>query len=180
MVDRKSLLSSIFYLPFSIPIEEIYGMETPISFGLWLKERRIGLELTQADLADCVGCSVVTIRKIEADERRPSEQIAELLAQCLHLPAEQYALFLQVARGERRVERLATVSPAPTLEQIAQWPPSNLPTPATPLLGRDHELAVIAQLLHDPQCRLLTLVGPGGVGKTRLATRSRSSSARSL
>jgi predicted ATPase len=36
-------------------------------------------------------------------------------------------------------------------------------------LGRDHELAVIAQLLHDPQCRLLTLVGPGGVGKTCLA-----------
>lgn len=144
-------------------------METLTSFGLWLKRQRLGLELTQADLADCVGCSVVTIRKIEADERRPSAQIAELLARCLHLPAEQHALFRQVARGERRVERLATASPAATLAQVVQRPLSNLPIPATPLLGRDHELGLIAQLLHDPQCRLLTLVGPGGVGKSRLA-----------
>lgn len=147
-------------------------METPISFGLWLKERRIGLGLTQADLANCASCSVVTIRKIEADERRPSAQIAELLAKCLHFPMEQFALFRQVARGERQVERLATVSLTPTLEQVPQGSVSNLPTPATPLLGRDHELGVITQLLHDPQCRLLTLVGPGGVGKTRLALES--------
>jgi transcriptional regulator with XRE-family HTH domain len=58
-------------------------MEPFTSFGLWLKERRRLLDLTQTDLANGVGCSVVTIRKIEADERRPSRQIAELLADCL-------------------------------------------------------------------------------------------------
>lgn len=44
-----------------------------------------------------------------------------------------------------------------------------LPTPVTPFIGREPELAEIASLLADPQCRLLTLIGPGGMGKTRLA-----------
>ncbi len=45
----------------------------------------------------------------------------------------------------------------------------NLPVQSTPFIGRERELAEIAALLADPACRLLTLVGPGGIGKTRLA-----------
>jgi predicted ATPase/DNA-binding SARP family transcriptional activator len=45
----------------------------------------------------------------------------------------------------------------------------NLPTPPTPFIGREAELVTIQQRLSDPNCRLLTLVGPGGAGKTRLA-----------
>jgi predicted ATPase/DNA-binding CsgD family transcriptional regulator len=48
-------------------------------------------------------------------------------------------------------------------------PTHNLPAQTTPFVGRTHELADIAALLADPACRLLTLVGPGGIGKTRLA-----------
>jgi len=44
-----------------------------------------------------------------------------------------------------------------------------LPTPATPLRGRASELRALVQRLEDPACRLLTLTGPGGIGKTRLA-----------
>lgn len=47
--------------------------------------------------------------------------------------------------------------------------PHNLPIQTTPFLGREKELVDIRKLLHDPSCRLLTLIGPGGVGKTRLA-----------
>ena len=46
---------------------------------------------------------------------------------------------------------------------------SNLPVTATPFIGRTEELSIIQRHLNDPRCRLLTLVGPGGVGKTRLA-----------
>lgn len=45
----------------------------------------------------------------------------------------------------------------------------NLPTHAIPLIGRAEELSQITALLHDPACRLLTLIGLGGIGKTRLA-----------
>ena len=45
----------------------------------------------------------------------------------------------------------------------------NLPAPRTSFVGRASELDEIDRLLEDPDCRLLTLVGPGGAGKTRLA-----------
>src|SRR5258708_7612421 len=60
-------------------------------FGHWLKERRKHCDLTQHNLAERVGCAVVTIRKIEAGTLRPSEQVAERLAQALAVPAEQVA-----------------------------------------------------------------------------------------
>src|SRR5438045_2307332 len=47
--------------------------------------------------------------------------------------------------------------------------PAHLPQPSTAFIGRDRELEQIVGLLTDPTCRLLTLVGSGGIGKTRLA-----------
>ena len=46
---------------------------------------------------------------------------------------------------------------------------ANLPTHLSTLIGREAELAHIAMLLNSPECYLLTLIGPGGIGKTRLA-----------
>jgi DNA-binding SARP family transcriptional activator/predicted ATPase len=48
-------------------------------------------------------------------------------------------------------------------------PRHNLPAQTTPFVGRQQELAEIRSRLQDPACRLLTLLGPGGIGKTRLA-----------
>jgi hypothetical protein len=48
-------------------------------------------------------------------------------------------------------------------------PQHNLPAQTTPFIGRETELAAVARLLTDPDVRLLTILGPGGMGKTRLA-----------
>jgi predicted ATPase/DNA-binding XRE family transcriptional regulator len=127
------------------------------SFGQWVKARRNELDLTPAALAERVGCAPVTLYKIEAGERRPSRQMAELLAEHLDIPPEQRAAFLQHARAEGA---LPTPPPANTL---------HLPDQPTPLIGREAEVAAAKKRLLRDDTRLLTLVGPPGIGKTRLA-----------
>ncbi len=65
-------------------------------------------------------------------------------------------------------ERIRDDAPAPEALQ-APVPAYNLPAQLTPFVGREQELATINALLDDPDMRLLTLVGAGGMGKTRLA-----------
>ncbi len=146
-------------------------MEAAVSFGGYIRRRRKALDKTQEELANCVGCSIATIQKIERDERRPSRQIAELLANCLEIPEQERANFLKVARAERSFEQLASplVQPQPTPVAALQVPGTNLPASFTPMIGREPELAELAQLLLQPGCQLLSLLGPGGIGKTRLA-----------
>jgi predicted ATPase/class 3 adenylate cyclase len=81
-------------------------METTNSFGYWLRRQRKALDLTQQVLAERVGCSLAAIKKIESDERRPSRQIAERLADILGVPSSQRGVFLEVARGLRPVDQL--------------------------------------------------------------------------
>jgi tetratricopeptide (TPR) repeat protein len=56
----------------------------------------------------------------------------------------------------------------------APLPQHNLPAPLTPFVGRHEEVAKIGELMSEPTCRLLALVGPGGIGKTRLAVQAAS------
>lgn len=147
------------------------------SFGAWVKRRRKALDLTRQELAKQIGCSPSLIFKIESDERRPSRQMAELLAEKLEIPADQHSLFLKTARQEKSVDALDAIPPLSPLasspEEEAVSPPkpthSHLPVSPTPLFGREHELDLIPRQLLEPACRMLTLTGPGGIGKTRLA-----------
>ncbi|MHB8625407.1 MAG: ATP-binding protein [Aggregatilineales bacterium] len=136
-------------------------MKVKGTFGNWLRERRKALDLTQAELADQVGCAAITIRKIERDSARPSKQISERLADVLAISLEERAEFVAFARGTG-----ASVPVA--LDESVPYP-HNLPLRLTPFIGREDELAQIAERLADRACRLLTLVGAGGIGKTRLA-----------
>jgi predicted ATPase/class 3 adenylate cyclase len=89
-------------------------MDGITSFGTWLKQRRRTLGLTQDHLARQVGCATATIRKLEADERRPSVQIAERLAEVLVLPPHDRAAFLQSARAELAADRLPQPAQLPS------------------------------------------------------------------
>jgi predicted ATPase/transcriptional regulator with XRE-family HTH domain len=142
--------------------QKVY-MET---FGEWLRQRRNDRYLTRAEFAKRVGCSISLLRKIEDGERHPSAQIAELIANCLDIPLAERPTFVKVARGELSVDRIPPISKP----NAASTPPqTNLPVLPTPLIGRQREVEELNQLLCEQQCRLLTLVGPGGIGKTRLA-----------
>ncbi|MDQ5852092.1 MAG: tetratricopeptide repeat protein, partial [Chloroflexota bacterium] len=68
----------------------------------------------------------------------------------------------------RHLENGARMVDAPPPVPVAQGPPSNLPLPATPFIGREREVAEATALLRRAEVRLLTLTGPGGIGKTRL------------
>jgi predicted ATPase/transcriptional regulator with XRE-family HTH domain len=142
-----------------------------ISFGLWMRKRRKALDITQHELAQKVGCSDSLIFKIESDERRPSRQVAELLADHLEIPIEQHDLFLRVARQEKMVDHLGPIPPLsePKPAPVSRALQPKLPLALTSFVGREYELRAIILQLQNPSCRLLNLTGPGGVGKTRLA-----------
>jgi predicted ATPase/transcriptional regulator with XRE-family HTH domain len=138
-------------------------MET---FGEWVRSQRSQLRLTREQLSTRVGCSIALLRKIEDGERHPSVQIAELMANALNIPLSERSTFVKVARGELSVDRLPPIVKS---VPISTTPRITLPVAPTPLIGRQREVEELSHLLRDPQCRLLTLVGMGGMGKSRLA-----------
>jgi predicted ATPase/DNA-binding XRE family transcriptional regulator len=134
------------------------------SFGVWLRRRRKGMDLTREALGRQVGYSAATIRKIEAEERRPSLQLAAALAELFAIPPGERDAFVRFARGELRA------APAALAERPwAPRPAPVLPAATTSFIGRDDDIAAVRRYLDTPDTRLLTLVGPPGIGKTRLS-----------
>ena len=133
--------------------------DTELSFGDLLRRYRDSAKLTQEDLAARTGLTPQAIGLLERGKRRrPHSYTVGKLAEGLELTGSERARFESAARSSSA--RRVTASP----------PHYNLPIPLTPLIGRDEEVTTVARLLlHRMEMRLLTLTGPGGVGKTRLA-----------
>src|SRR4051812_4496678 len=78
------------------------------SFGIWLRQRRREAGISRDDLAERAACSSITLQKIEAGERRPSRQLALILAQVFDIPDDEQEAFVTFARTERQEEDTAT------------------------------------------------------------------------
>jgi len=142
------------------------GVLAEVSFGDWLKRRRMGLGLTQDQLAQQINCSTSALRKFESEERRPSAGTIEQLADIFNIPPEERRSFLRFARGDWQAFEGGEAENAPwRLSNID--PQSNLPSLFTSFIGREVEQREVIHLLKKH--RLVTLAGAGGIGKTRLA-----------
>jgi len=134
------------------------NVAAPRSFGAQLKALREAAGFTQEQLATIAGLSVHAVSALERGERRrPHVETMRALSAALDLTGAARDAFFGSARAPAQataVDELTRVS---------------LPVALTALLGRDTDVRTLRQWLADPAARLITLIGPGGVGKTRLA-----------
>jgi predicted ATPase/DNA-binding XRE family transcriptional regulator len=135
-------------------------MKKEISFGVWLYKQRRSLDLTRRAFASQAGCAEVTLRRIENGTLKPSKELARILLEKIGIPENDRPQWIQFARG-------LTGHPEHPLDSSPAKPLTNLPSLLTTFIGRGKEKAEIIQ--HLSKCRLVTLTGSGGVGKTRLA-----------
>jgi predicted ATPase/DNA-binding XRE family transcriptional regulator len=137
--------------------ERVVNAGEHLIFGDLLRQHRNAAGLTQEDLAERAGLSVDTISLLERGEhRRPHRYTMQSLADALGLSQPERIRFEMTARMPAvRADARGTRS-------------SDLPSQLTPFIGRERELEEACQRLLHPDVRLLTLTGPGGVGKTRL------------
>ena len=130
-----------------------------LDFGGLLRELRVAARLTQEELAEAARLSPRSVSDLERGvSRRAHKDTALLLADALGLAGPVREVFVAAARGQ-----------VPAAEVLAAMSASrnNLPTPVDSFVGRQMELAEITRAVRAD--RLVTLTGPGGSGKTRLA-----------
>src|SRR4029434_7594948 len=127
------------------------------SFGAQLKALREAAGFTQEELATIAGLSVHAVSSLERGQRRrPHVETIRALSAALDLTGATRDALLESARA---VSNSA-------VDELSAAP---LPLAPTALIGRDHDVKVLRRWLTEPAARLITLTGPGGAGKSRLA-----------
>ncbi|MCE7986039.1 MAG: NACHT domain-containing protein [Caldilinea sp. CFX5] len=149
---------------------------TSPSFGTLLRTLRKRVGMTQGDLAAAVGYSVAAISALEQERRLPAvEFVVQTLVPALALTdtpqlAKQLVELAAAARGERpptavTIQRTAQV----VIQEEVVESPGRLPSLPTALIGRTAQVQQLCDRLLGHGGRLLTLMGPPGIGKTTLA-----------
>ena len=138
------------------------------AFGTVLRSMRLAAGLSQGALAERAGLSEKAIGALERGDRTtPRPATVVLLADALGAswPIATGCLPRHTLRSEPTETRRPTDTGAASLAR------PGLPVPPTPLVGRQQDIAALTQLVSPSggAARLVTLIGPGGVGKTRLA-----------
>jgi len=123
-----------------------------VFFGEWLKRRRKAQGLTQEELALQINCSASALRKIEAEQRRPSAQIVEQLAEVFNIAPNERKSFLKFARGDWQGAPTGLVESAPWLE-------SNI---------HEYEISSGGEDLSNPKTHLATFLFTDIEGSTKL------------
>ncbi|MHB8800011.1 MAG: ATP-binding protein [Thermoanaerobaculia bacterium] len=122
------------------------------------------LEDAHRDVAELLveaGRRGAAIRQLEACRLVLADELGTV-------PSRETVALERKLRGERTAEDGTTAA------RPFATPRNNLPLPSSPFVGRARELETVSRQLADAECRLLTLLGPGGVGKTRLAVQAAS------
>ncbi len=144
-------------------------------FGALLRQFRLDAGMTQQELAERAGLSADAVSTLERGARtRPYRETVVSLGRALDLSPEREVL-LESAAGipplpRRRGEALNASLLRIVRPDAEETPHNNLPRQLTSFVGRQREISEIAILLKDH--RLVTVVGAGGVGKTRIVVQT--------
>jgi predicted ATPase/tetratricopeptide (TPR) repeat protein/transcriptional regulator with XRE-family HTH domain len=134
-------------------------------FGQLLRHHRRMAHLSQETLAERSGYSPDYISKLERDLRQPPPSTVDRLSEILGLAQPEREMLQAAAVG------LVMFRGSGSL-RVVSTPRDSLPAQLTPFVGRQRELQQIAGYLRDPGSRLVSIVGMGGMGKTRLAIKA--------
>lgn len=147
------------------------GRETTEPFGAVLRRLRERAGLSQQELAERAGLTPHAVSALERGTRtRPYPHTVRSLAEALDVSDGDRDSLIAAVPRRRDAKQDAAVAPVPTGSPGPDPArPIGLPVPPTLLYGRGDDVAFVAGMIRSGTARIVTLTGPGGVGKTRLA-----------